>query len=296
MRRQAGLAAILLAVLAAGLGGGGMAAPPVVSPAANSLSRGPSCGAADGTARVPAGAVLLREDGEGRPGQAVRTQAFSIDRHEVTNRQFAAFVTATGYVTEAERQGAGAVFVVPADLQGLDAGQWWRLIRGADWRRPRGPAGPAARLNDPVVQVTYADAQAYARWAGRRLPTELEWERAARGDQAGPRKPQAWAYTPEGKPLANTWQGVFPVVDQGEDGYRGVAPVGCFGAGDFGLYDMIGNVWEWTAQAADDPASRLVKGGSYLCAFNYCANFRPAAWQAQEADLPTSHIGFRTVG
>jgi formylglycine-generating enzyme required for sulfatase activity len=246
---------------------------------------------------VPAGEVLLGEDGADKPGKRVKVAAFRIDRHEVTNRQFAAFVAATGYRTEAEIQGAGAVFVVPSHLDGLaDAAQWWKLTKGAFWRSPAGPgSGIAGRMDDPVVQVTYADAQAYARWAGRDLPDEAQWERAARGAQAGTAPPSSWAYDGQGRPIANTWQGAFPVADAGEDGYRGLAPVGCFKPNDFGLYDMIGNAWEWTSQAQAGGSSRIVKGGSFLCSFDYCANFRPAGWQAQEADLPTSHIGFRTV-
>jgi formylglycine-generating enzyme required for sulfatase activity len=148
-------------------------------------------------------------------------------------------------------------------------------------------------MEDPVVQVTYADAHAYAAWAGRALPDEVQWERAARGDQDGEVAPSAWAYDTQGKPIANTWQGVFPVANRRSDGYPDLAPVGCFPPNAFGLQDMIGNAWEWTTGRSD--RGRVVKGGSFLCAFDYCANFRPAGWQAQEADLPTSHIGFRTI-
>ena len=253
------------------------------------------CKAPNGIARIPTGDVLLGEDGPGRPGHRVHVEAFDVDRHEVTNHQFAAFVVATGYRTDAERQGAGAVFTQPQHVEGLDdAAQWWRLVRGADWRHPRGPdSSIAGRMDEPVVQVTFADAQAYAAWAGRALPDEAQWERAARGDQAGEVPPSAWAYDGEGHPTANTWQGVFPVMNARQDGYAGLAPVGCFKANVFGLYDMIGNAWEWTTGRSD--RSRVVKGGSFLCAFDYCANFRPAGWQAQEADLPTSHISFRTI-
>ena len=252
------------------------------------------CARAGGMATIPSGKVLLGEDGENDAGEAIDVPAFRIDRYEVTNRQFASFVAATGYRTDAERVGEGAVFVVPAQLSGMDAGQWWRMVRGADWRHPVGPAsGIAEAMDRPVVQVTWNDAAAYARWAGRVLPSRAQWERAARGGQEGPRSPLGWAYGENGKPIANTWQGVFPVRDTEDDGYGGLAPVGCFPANDFGLYDMIGNAWEWTSEG--DGATRIVRGGSFLCAMNYCANFRPAGFQAQELDLPTSHIGFRTV-
>jgi len=280
--------ALVLAALAAT--GAGPERPAKAQPAAAR-----SCHAAEGAAYVPAGEVLLGEDGPGRPGRRVAVAAFWIDRHEVTNRQFAAFVAATGYRSQAELQGAGAVFTHPEHVDGLDdPAQWWRLVRGADWRHPRGPGSEIGdRMQEPVVQVTFADAQAYARWAGRALPSEAQWERAARGDQSGEVAPSAWAYDGEGEPIANTWQGVFPVLNTKADGYAGLAPVGCFKPNALGLYDMIGNAWEWTTKPSD--RGRVVKGGSFLCAFDYCANFRPAGWQAQEADLPTSHIGFRTI-
>jgi formylglycine-generating enzyme required for sulfatase activity len=143
-----------------------------------------------------------------------------------------------------------------------------------------------------VVHVTREDAQAYARWAGGRLPTEAQWERAARGRQQSPADPASWAFDKTGKARANVWEGPFPVANTANDGFLGIAPVGCFEANDFGVYDMVGNVWEWTG---GEGALGLVKGGSYLCAMNYCANFRPAGFQAQEQDLGTSHIGFRLV-
>ncbi len=266
-------------------------------PAAARTAAPKACAHLDGDVSIPAGEVLLGEDGDASPGRRVRVAAFRIDRHEVTNRQFAAFVRATGYRTQAEVEGAGAVFVTPEHLQGLDdAAQWWRLKRGASWRAPTGPGSDiVGRMDEPVVQVTYADAQAYARWTGRALPDEAQWERAARGRHTQGAKPSSWAYDASGRPTANTWQGVFPVMDSADDGHHGLAPVGCFQPNAFGLYDMIGNVWEWTREARPGSPDRVVKGGSFLCAFNYCANFRPAGWQAQEADLPTSHIGFRTI-
>lgn len=251
------------------------------------------CLAKDAIVTVVEGIVLLGEDGTDRPGRPVRVAAFRIDAHEVTNRQFGAFVAATGYRTRAERQGASALFVAPTEPVSLDnAARWWRWTKGADWRHPKGPGSDlTGRAEEPVVHVDRDDAAAYARWAGGALPTTEQWERAARGDQNATRDPLVWAFD-HGKPRANVWEGVFPMRDTAEDGYAGIAPVGCFEANDLGLYDMVGNVWEWVAGNQD---VGLVKGGSYLCAMNYCANFRPAAYQAQEHDLSTSHIGFRVA-
>ncbi|MDR6146790.1 sulfatase modifying factor 1 [Sphingomonas sp. SORGH_AS870] len=251
------------------------------------------CLGQDAIVTVPAGTVLLGEDGAERPGQAVRVAAFRIDAHEVTNRQFAAFVAATGHRTRAEREGASALFVAPTEAVSLDdASRWWRWTKGADWRHPMGPGSDlTGRADEPVVHVDRDDAAAYARWVGGALPTTAQWERAARGNQNATRDPVEWAFD-HGKPRANVWEGVFPIRDTAEDGYAGIAPVGCFEPNDLTLYDMVGNVWEWVAGEGD---VGLVKGGSYLCAMNYCANFRPAAYQAQEHDLPTSHIGFRVA-
>lgn len=236
----------------------------------------------------------MGEDGDGRPGQRVEVRAFSIDRHEVTNRQFAAFVAATGYRTQAEGEGRSALFVPPTEPVSLDnAGRWWRFVEGADWRHPRGVGSSiAGRDDDPVVHVTREDAEGYAKWAGGYLPTEAQWERAARGRQNASAEPASWAFDKGGRARANVWEGPFPVADAGNDGFAGIAPVGCFDANDFGVYDMVGNVWEWTA---GEGTTGLVKGGSYLCSMNYCANFRPAGFQAQEFDLGTSHIGFRVA-
>lgn len=255
---------------------------------------GRRCDTADGRVAIPAGTVLLGEDGVGRPGERVEVPAFRIDRHEVTNRQFAAFVAATGYRTQAESEGASAMFVPPSAPVALDnAARWWGFVKGADWRHPLGPGTSLeGRDDEPVVHVDREDAQAYARWVGGSLPTEAQWERAARGRQNGEVEPTHWAFRDDGAARANVWEGVFPMVDTGQDGFKGVAPVGCFEANDFGVYDMVGNVWEWTQ--GNGPTG-LIKGGSYLCAINYCANFRPAGFQAQEQDLGTSHIGFRVV-
>lgn len=248
-----------------------------------------------------------------RPLGAVEVEDFWIDRTEVTRAQFAAFVRATGYVTDAERTGAAAVFQLPqaGDTSPLP---WWGYRQGANWRYPDGPEGAAVKADGyPVSQVTFADAQAYAVWRGNRLPTEAQWEYAARAGEPS----QSLNEEPrdaEGRPSANYWQGVFPVQDDAEDGFAGLAPVGCFAANGNGLFDMIGNVWEWTLDAQVGPLSghangdpsllrgqgvrslpRVIKGGSYLCAGGYCARYRTAARERQEGDLATSHVGFRTV-
>lgn len=252
------------------------------------------CHVGDAPVTIPAGHVLLGEDGPGRPGREVAVPAFRIDRHEVSNRQFATFVAATGYRTRAEREGGSVTFVQPDGPVSLDRPtSWWRMVKGADWRHPLGPDSDlAGREDQPVVHVDRDDAEAYARWAGGALPSEPQWERAARGAQGGTVERTAWAFDRAGKPRANVWTGAFPVRDTAEDGFAGLAPVGCFEPNELGVYDMVGNAWEWVA---GDEATGLVKGGSFLCAMNYCANFRSAAFQSQERDLGTSHIGFRVA-
>ena len=240
---------------------------------------------------VPAGMTTLGSDRHGpeeAPHRRERVAGFAIDRFEVTNAQFAAFVAATGHVTHAEREG-GAVFAVPSQA----GGGWWRLDRDADWRHPHG-SGSRTDLKAPVVQVTRDDALAYARWAGRDLPTEAEWERAARGGLSDAE--YSWGDAPPTReqPRANHWQGVFPAVDRGEDGHRGLAPVGCFAPNGYGLHDMAGNAWELT-RSAWSPDAAVIKGGSWLCADDYCIRYRPAARQAADLALGTDHIGFRTV-
>lgn len=257
---------------------------------------------------IPGGTFTMGENPdypEEGPPREVAVKGFWMDAHEVTNAQFAAFVKATGYVTIAERappalpgappemlQPGSAVFRVPTP----DDRAWWRWVPGAQWRHPAGAGTDIAGQDRmPVVQIAYADAQAYAAWAGKQLPDEAQWEYAARA--GAPALPEP--VDGEGKPQANYWQGAFPAKDLGTDGFTGRAPVGCFAANAFGLHDMIGNVWEWTATSgsradAGEPVG-VIKGGSFLCAANYCARYRPAARQFQERGLGTDHIGFRLI-
>lgn len=257
---------------------------------------------------VPGGTFIMGEDPaypEEGPPREIAVKGFWMDAHEVTNAQFAAFVAATGFVTVAERappalaggppamhQPGSAVFRVPTS----DDPAWWRWVPGAQWRRPAGTTtGIAGQDRHPVVQIAYEDAQAYAAWAGKQLPDETQWEYAARAGAAALREP----VDDDGRPQANYWQGVFPTRDLGTDGFTGRAPVGCFAPNAFGLYDMIGNVWEWTrSQGTRSDTSEpvgIIKGGSFLCAANYCARYRPAARQFQERGLGTDHIGFRLI-
>ena len=283
---------------------------------------------------VPGGETTIGSDeyySEEGPVTKVRVDGFWMDRTEVTNAQFARFVEATGYVTEAERvvtlAGAGSprpagsvVFVSPLSQAGK-INSWWQLMPGANWRHPEGlGSNIKGRENHPVVHVTHKDALAYAQWLGRDLPIEAQWEFAARGGLEG--APYAWGgeFTPQGLAMANTWQGFFPIQNTQADGYLATAPVGCFKANGYGLYDMIGNVWEWTSdwyrprheglemsnptgprqEESYDPRqpdvpSRVIKGGSFLCAQNFCQRYRPASRHPQEAELGASHLGFRTV-
>lgn len=242
---------------------------------------------------------------EERNGGLGDIAAFSIDAHEVTNEQYAAFVEATGYVTLAERIGAdGARFgaAVFDRTSGL-----WRIDQSANWRHPEGRGSSIERKERyPVVAVAYEDALAYANWAHRRLPTENEWEFAARGADPAPTDVRAEAYAADGSPTANTWQGLFPFQDSGADGFTGTAPVACFPPNARGLYDMIGNVWEWTSDPFEgvapgdvtregDARMRVLKGGSNLCASNFCSRFRSGSRQPGDEGLGMSHLGFRTA-
>ncbi|WP_315637063.1 MULTISPECIES: formylglycine-generating enzyme family protein [Microbacterium] len=288
---------------------------------------------------VPGGTLLMGSDEfypEEGPVHERRVEPFTLDEHPVTNRQYAAFIEDTGYVTIAERP------MDPADYPGVhpddlvpgamvftptrgpvdlrDWRQWWRWEPGASWRHPFGPTSSIDdRLDHPVVQVAYPDAVAYAAWAGRRLPTEAEWEWAARGGLVGARFAWGEDTKPDGTLMADTWQGAFPYRNDGADGWIGTAPVASFPANGYGLHDMIGNVWEWTADywtqrhvppgavgveaghraslLSSEPGSpiprRVLKGGSHLCAPEYCLRYRPAARSAQAEDTAMTHIGFR---
>lgn len=287
---------------------------------------------------IPGGTFKMgseRNQPEERFIHTVRVDGFWIDRHEVTNAQFRQFVDATGYRTLAERGldpkthpgtpkdllvPGSVVFIAPTEIaRGGSITQWWQYVSGANWRQPTGPGSTIeSKENHPVVHIAYEDAPAYAHWRGRELPTEAQWEFAARGGRDG-EDDYSSAYDPEGKPIANTWQGLFPVLNTNDDGHTGTAPVGCFQPNGYGLYDMIGNIWEWTSDwyrpgHSPDPdvnpagpdlvslripqglvASRVIKGGSFLCATNFCARYRPAARQPQETNLSAAHLGFRTV-
>jgi formylglycine-generating enzyme required for sulfatase activity len=280
---------------------------------------------------------------EEAPAHTVTVDPFWMDRFAVTNAQFSRFVESTGYVTLAEQApdakdypGAKPELLVPASVvfrkpaHRVDLGNpynWWTYIPGANWRHPQGPETSLKGLaKHPVVHVAYEDVEAYAKWAGKELPTEAEWEFAARGGLEGAEYVWGREFMPGGEVMANTWQGDFPHENRLEDGYEWTAPVGSFPSNGFGLYEMTGNVWEWTTdwyqehgaiphsccgqvnprggsreksydpQMADIPIPRKVmKGGSFLCAPNYCRRYRPAARMAQPIDTSTCHLGFRCI-
>jgi sulfatase modifying factor 1 len=238
---------------------------------------------------------------EERPIRTVEVSGFWISQHEVTNGEFVRFVEATGYATVAERETGqapgGAVFVAGDKGRDLsDIRNWWRLDEAANWRRPHGAGSNIERRDAwPVVQIAYEDALAYARWRGHELPSEEEWEFAARGGLSG----EAYVWGKEARPggvyMANHWQGPFPIRDSGEDGHSGLAPVGCYLPNGYGLYDMAGNVWEWTSTRWEKDGFRVIKGGSFLCSDRYCHRYRPAARQPGDETFATEHLGFRTV-
>lgn len=320
--------------------------------------------APEGMVALPGGEFLMGSDhpaanrNEG-PAHRVTVAPFFIDVTPVTNAQFAAFVAATGYLTVAERAidwevmktgvppgtprppdevlAPGALVFAPTEgpVDLRDLRQWWRWTPGASWRRPEGPGSMiAGREDHPVVQVAWEDAEAYAKWAGKRLPTEAEWEFAARGGRVGAR--YAWGDTPQTaeRPLANTWTGDFPWRNTAADGHAGTSPVRAYPPNDYGLFDMAGNVWNWcadrytpdtfAARAGDvemcgnpvgpagaagramvpwDPSPpqvpgaemRVIKGGSYLCHVSYCESYRPSARRGTTPDTATNHVGFRCV-
>jgi len=240
----------------------------------------------------------------GYPEEVTRqasVKAFDIDAAEVTNAQFSKFVEETGYVTSAEKVhepsglAGGAVFRVPQ----VGQSGWWQFVEGANWRAPEGPGSDIeGRGFEPVVQVSLDDAKAYAKWAGRSIPTEAQWEYAAR---AGGSTTFLWGAEDSesiSAGAANIWQGKFPLENTAKDGFERRAPIGCYLANAYGLYDMIGNVWEWTLTPFEQSPSKIdyaIKGGSFLCAPNYCVRYRAPARQPHEQDFSTNHIGFRTV-
>jgi len=295
---------------------------------------------------IPGGAFLMGSDKhypEEAPAHRVTVGGFWMDVCTVTNREFARFVDATGYVTAAERPvdpddypGAKPDMLAPSSVVFSKAKQrvdlrdhynWWVYVRGANWRHPRGPASSIKRLADhPVVHVTFEDAEAYAKWVGKELPTEAEWEFAARGGLDAAEYVWGNEMAPDGRQMANTWQGEFPRQNLCEDGYEGTSPVASFAANGYGLYDMAGNVWQWTSDwyqehgkidspccTVDNPRGarredsfdprqpqisiprKVMKGGSHLCAPNYCRRYRPAARMAQPVDTSICHLGFRCI-
>jgi formylglycine-generating enzyme required for sulfatase activity len=237
---------------------------------------------------VPAGVYTIGDESEEAPADAPRRRvqlaAFRIDRHEVTNRQFAEFVRATSYVTTAEREGAAWIYRA-GDPD-------WSYVRGADWKHPLGPGSDTQRASDhPVVLVSWYDANAYAGWAGKRLPAEAEWEVAARGGVPPHFAPRRGNAAPVG---ANVWQGRWPQRNTLADGFFYTAPVGSFAPNRIGLYDMIGNVWEWTVDSYDSQQTlRVARGGSWFCSANYCSAYREGFRGKSPPDHAFNNVGFR---
>jgi sulfatase modifying factor 1 len=296
-------------------------------------------------AHIPGGTFLMGSDRhypEEAPAHKVSVGPFRIDRHPVTNADFKLFVEETGHVTLAEKPakaedypGAKPELLVPSsvvfrrtkgpvDLRNIYS--WWTYVPGADWRHPRGPDSTLQGLwQHPVVQVAFEDAEAYAKWAGKALPTEAEWEIAARGGLEGAEYTWGNEFRPGGRMMANTWQGDFPWQNTLDDTFEWTSPVGSFPPNGYGLFDMAGNVWEWTTdwfqdhskiaktcctldnprggkrEESHDPREplriprRVMKGGSYLCAPSYCHRYRPAARMGQPVDTATCHVGFRCI-
>ncbi|MCA8890320.1 MAG: formylglycine-generating enzyme family protein [Hyphomonas sp.] len=251
---------------------------------------------------IPSGSFLKGRDAiyqEEAPAGTLHVEGFEILSHEVTNTEFARFVEETGYVTDAERSaaagGEAAGSAVFLSAEGSISQAPWKLVPGATWKSPEGPGSNIdGRALHPVVHISLADARAYADWADGRLPTEVEWEYAASLGLPDLNRSSSGAYDSDGKPVANTWQGIFPFSNTAIDGFTGTSPVGCFGKDGIGAYDMIGNVWEWT-DTPYGPGTHTIKGGSYLCADNFCRRYRPAARQPEETDFSSNHIGFRIV-
>ena len=296
---------------------------------------------------IPGGTFLMGSNDhypEEAPAHSVTVNGFWMDQYAVTNAEFRRFVEATSYITLAERpanpadypgakpellEPSAVVFrkaTGPVDLR--NSLNWWSYVRGANWRHPRGPDSSLQDLwRHPVVHVAYEDVLAYARWVGKALPTEAEWEFAARGGLEGAEYVWGGDFTPGGRPMCNNWQGEFPWQNDLTDGYEWTAPVGSFAPNGYGLYEMAGNVWEWTTDWFQEHSRiknarftlanprggeakesyeekmpnvriprKVIKGGSFLCAPNYCRRYRPAARMAQPVDTAICHLGFRCVG
>lgn len=277
-----------------------------------------------GLVEVPGGAFVMGSDdpaadpADGEfPPHEVELQAYRIGRHAVTNALFAAFVDATGYRTTAEVFGSSFVFagLLPDDFPPTEAvvgAPWWRNVEGADWRHPEGPhSGLDDRADHPVVHVSWDDAEAFCSWAGCRLPTEAEWERAARGGREGVHYPWGPDREPGGEHRMNVFQGDFPHHDRGDDGWVGTCPVGAFPPNDFGLHEVTGNVWEWCADwysfhtyessprwsptGPPTGTTRVLRGGSYLCHDSYCWRYRVDARSHNTPDSTTGNVGFRVA-
>ncbi|MER5862479.1 formylglycine-generating enzyme family protein [Kitasatospora sp. NPDC002040] len=294
------------------------------APAALTLTVAPPR-AAKGLLQLPGGRFLMGTDdpvgfpadGEG-PVREVEVGPFRIAPTAVTNAQFGSFVKATGYLTEAERFGFSFVFegfLAPetaATARSVAGVPWWRAVGGADWRRPEGPGSSVGdRQNHPVVHVSWHDAQAYCEWSGSRLPTEAEWEYAARGGLEQRRYPWGDELTPGGRLMCNIWQGVFPTLNTAADGHRGTVPVKSYRPNGHGLYNVAGNVWEWCADRFSpdfhrtgprrDPAGppdgdrRVMRGGSHMCHDSYCNRYRVAARSSNTPDSSAGNIGFRVA-
>ena len=320
-----------------------------MSEAATKTAPSPGDPPAEGMAWVPGGTFQMGSEAfypEERPVHRVQVDGFWMDERPVTAAEFRRFVRETGYVTVAERPldpeeypdadpdllvPGSLVFVKTAGPVNLDDFRnWWEYRPGAYWKRPAGPGSTInGRDRHPVVQVAWEDVEAYAAWAGKELPSEAEWEFAARGGLEGAAFAWGDEHFPDGKPMANTWQGEFPWQNLKADGFEGTSPVGSFAPNGYGLYDMTGNVWEWTCDfftqrdsaepdspccvpvnprvtspegshaAAGQPGERfprkVIKGGSHLCAPNYCLRYRPAARQAQMVETSMAHLGFRCI-
>ncbi|HLU90067.1 MAG TPA: formylglycine-generating enzyme family protein [Cyclobacteriaceae bacterium] len=309
-------------------------------------------GSVDGMVWIEGGEFIMGTDADDvypaeKPAVKNKVAGFWMDETEVTNQQYKEFVDATGYVTLAEKkpewedlkkqlppgtpkpddsllQAGSLVFIPPAHpVPTHDISQWWAWVKGANWKHPEGPnSNLEGRWNHPVTHIAYEDAVAYAEWAGKRLPTEAEWEYAAKAGKYNQRYAWGDELNPNGQFMANTFQGIFPHGNEGRDGFMGTAPVKSFPANDYGLYDIIGNVWEMTDDwydaikfdriAGNAPKldsgmnqcynpnnpyaqERVIKGGSFLCADNYCVNYRPTARQGHAYDSGSSNVGFRCV-